>query len=91
MSKTIWYSSGDCERFELRIPATLCIERPREQQTIAELCAADFHYNHDGWRSDWPRDLSLYESERGEPFAVLNVDWEVMPRFVAKPPSGVNP
>jgi len=90
MNKTIWYSSGDGERFELSIPATWCIERPREQQTIAELCASNFHHEHDGWESEWPRDFSLYESEDVEPFAVLNVDREMVPEFVASP-AGVKP
>lgn len=82
--KTIWYSVDDNEqRFGLSIPETWDAMRPREQQTIAELCAENYHSEHDGWESRWPIELALYEAEEGDPIARLEIDREAVPQFTA--------
>lgn len=84
MKQVIWYSSSDCEepsRYELALPRGYHIMNKTDQGKLAELCADDFHSNHDGWESRWPRDITIYETEEGPPIASFEVDREAIPHF----------
>jgi len=83
--KTIWYSTEESQqRFAVSVPETFDTVRPREQQAIAEICAADYHAEHDGHDSDWPLDFALYESESGEAFARMLIERDFEPAFMAR-------
>lgn len=83
----VWYSGtrGGQVRYWLRLQGRYDITRPAEQEEIAELCAADFHSNHDGWECRWPRQFTLYASDVGPALAVFDVDREAEPVFYASP------
>ncbi len=81
--KVILYSSeSDC-RHSLQVTDRRDMARPREQQQMAEECAQDFHGNHDGWESRWPREFTLYESEDGPALATFQIEREAVPMFTA--------
>jgi hypothetical protein len=76
----IWYSAnGSPTRLPLEVVGD--VHRPREQTTMAELCAQDFYSEHDGWEVSWPTEIKLYESHDGPALATLEVGIEMEPRF----------
>ena len=84
-TKKVWYSAEESnQRHEVRIPHIYNITRPLEQRDIAELCAADYHAEHDGSESNWPLDFDLYESEDGPLVARLVVERDFEPQFMAR-------
>jgi len=48
---------------------------------IAELCAEDYHQNHDGWESHRPLDMYLFKEDKC--IAQLKVELEHSPVFSA--------
>lgn len=52
---------------------------------VAELCADDWHSNHDGWEAQWPRKFTLYAGKEGPALAEFEVDREHVPSFSASP------
>jgi len=83
---SIWYSCNDSEsRYEAQVPA-FWIERGEPwYDDCAERCADDYHSNHDGWESVWPRTFKLYATEDGPALAAFEVDREARPEFIASP------
>lgn len=80
---TIWYrnvdNDDDSYRFSLPHDGSLKID-----ERSAQLCADDYHSNHDGWEITWPRDFALYETEDGLEVARFSIEREVEPRFYAR-------
>lgn len=48
---------------------------------IAQECAEDFHNEHDGWESRWPRNFTLLD-DSGNELGTFKVDREYEPSFV---------
>jgi len=82
---TVWYSVNDSddERHALRCDTRHTQQRINGTAMLAELCADDYHSNHDGWESRWPLTLSLFESEDGPELARFEIEREARPTFVA--------
>lgn len=49
---------------------------------VAEDCAEDYHYNHDGWEDRWPLDFELWNHE-GKFLGKFEVNREAVPEFNA--------
>lgn len=50
---------------------------------LAEECAEDYHYNHDGWEASWPLTICIRTEENGPVVGRFEVDRETVPSFVA--------
>lgn len=76
--RVAWYSIDDDDyRFEL-----VTVHR-RDWSECAVEAAEDYHFNHDGWESSWPLNITLYESEDGPAVAKYEVERETVPEFHA--------
>jgi hypothetical protein len=52
-------------------------------EILARDCADDYHYHHDGLKSDWPLIIALFATEDGPELARFSVDREAVPAFNA--------
>lgn len=50
---------------------------------LAEEAAADFHIEHDGWESQWPLTITLYDGKEGAALGSFTVEREYEPTFNA--------
>lgn len=50
---------------------------------VAEEAAADYHSNHDGWESQWPQTIRLYDGKTGPEIGRFTVEREYEPSFSA--------
>jgi hypothetical protein len=51
---------------------------------LAEEAAADFHSEHDGWESQWPLTITLYDGKTGPELGKFSVEREYEPSFSAQ-------
>lgn len=51
---------------------------------LAEVAAADFHSERDGWEGVWPRTITLYDGKTGPELARFTVEREYEPTFSAE-------
>lgn len=51
---------------------------------LAEVAAADFHSERDGWEGVWPRTITLYDGKTGPELARFTVEREYEPSFSAE-------
>lgn len=88
-NQTIYYAVKRCDNtsiaspYALEISGHFCITRPVEQEVIAEQCADDFYWNHDGHEHKWPLKIVLFEFLQGQVLNEFIVDIELEPTFTA--------
>lgn len=86
--KTIYYSAyegDDKHRHKVDLPRDYDPSDESEIEDLALACAEDWHDDHDGWESSWPRVFTLYADKTGPELARRSVDREYTPSFVASP------
>lgn len=75
----IQYSVRDYEhRFDLDTDGSFDFE---DGKRLAEIAAADFHNEHDGWERKWPIAFTLYGD--GAVIGTFDVELDVEPSFMA--------
>lgn len=86
---TIYYSAyegGHANRHMLVLDCTFDtyeLDDSDCHEELAVACAEDWHDNHDGWESQWPRVFTLYANKTGPELARQSVDREYTPSFTA--------
>ncbi len=86
MTTTLYYNPrGDDtgHRYQLALDGEYDLDDDYNRETVAELCAANWHTEKDGWEGEWPRVFSLYRDKTGPAFAVFEVQREYEPQFSA--------
>ena len=58
-----------------------------DRQFVAQDAGDNFHWEHDGWESQYPITLSIFRTD-GVLLGVFEVDREVVPQFHAKELNG---
>jgi len=80
---TVWYSTNDDPGSRYEVALDDYYRRAADDNELAEMCAGDYHSNHDGWESSWPLGFMLYASEEGPMLFYCEVEIETQPHFYA--------
>jgi len=86
MLKEFYYSIPEHDgetRFEIRVAGSYDLKDDAE--TLAEICAQNYHYHHDGWDTKWPLVVCIYETKESPELGRFSVEREEVPRFSATP------
>jgi len=85
--KTVWYRVPECceeSFYDMPIDEGWDFETDeQDQESVTEMCADDYHSNHDGWENTWPLVISLHATEGGKELARFSVERENEPVFTA--------
>lgn len=82
---TLWYAvDGNEYPYFVPFRTPLCRLEEHSRARLAELCAQDYHEQHDGKASRWPIIVELRELPGGPIFSRHTVDLESAPIFLAK-------
>lgn len=76
-------SEFDVEIRRVSLSWKLDLADARDRRVAAELCADDYHSNHDGWESRWPLKLEILVGEGGDVLARFEIERESVPSFSA--------
>lgn len=79
MSATLEYSLSDSD-YRFAFPASQKTYG-RNWWLIADELAGDYFDNHDGWESQWPQTLRIFED--GQEVAAFTIEMEMEPTFRA--------
>ena len=87
MPTTIYYSAYESERtrHQVTLACEYDLSEASDIEQIAELCADDWHDNHDGFEAKWPRVFAIFIDKTGPCFARFEVVREYEPTFCATP------
>ena len=77
------YNKENGHRHEIELESDYDISDETWHEMIAEKCADDWHDNHDGWESGWPRVFAIFADKTSPAIAKFNIEREYEVTFSA--------